>query len=209
MSWMRHEDRLRELELLPMWQMRERVVQPETRQSQPSEATLRHEEDQAPSLAHGVADSEMAQIQRAGLTLEQPASAMQSLRTLISDDARYVILLEPFDEHLGADAEQLLNNMLRAMRIQTRKEVVDVAENLFAGDTLRVIICLGEGPANWLLKESRPLQQWRDAQHETQAQYRGVPLIVTYSPAHLLAQTADKASTWRDLCLAMSLAQAT
>ena len=33
-------------------------------------------------------------------------------------------------------------------------------------------------------------------------QWRGVPLVVTYHPAYLLRQPADKAKAWDDLCLA-------
>jgi uracil-DNA glycosylase len=35
--------------------------------------------------------------------------------------------------------------------------------------------------------------------------YEGVPLIVTYHPAYLLRQPADKAKAWEDLCLAASV----
>jgi uracil-DNA glycosylase family 4 len=33
-------------------------------------------------------------------------------------------------------------------------------------------------------------------------QFDGIPLVITYHPAYLLRQPADKAKTWRDLCLA-------
>lgn len=33
-------------------------------------------------------------------------------------------------------------------------------------------------------------------------QYQGKPLVVTYHPAYLLRQPADKAKVWRDLCMA-------
>lgn len=35
--------------------------------------------------------------------------------------------------------------------------------------------------------------------------YAGLPLVVTYHPAYLLRQPVDKAKSWRDLCMAMSL----
>ena len=35
--------------------------------------------------------------------------------------------------------------------------------------------------------------------------HAGLPLIVTYHPAYLLRQPADKAKSWRDLCLAIRL----
>lgn len=36
--------------------------------------------------------------------------------------------------------------------------------------------------------------------------YAGVPLVITYHPAYLLRKPADKAKTWRDLCVAQSIA---
>ena len=33
-------------------------------------------------------------------------------------------------------------------------------------------------------------------------EFDGIPLVITYHPAYLLRQPADKAKTWRDLCLA-------
>ena len=37
--------------------------------------------------------------------------------------------------------------------------------------------------------------------------YQGVPLVVTYHPAYLLRNPADKAKAWADLCLALQTAQ--
>lgn len=36
-------------------------------------------------------------------------------------------------------------------------------------------------------------------------EYAGVPLVITYHPAYLLRQPADKAKTWRDLCVAKGI----
>lgn len=35
--------------------------------------------------------------------------------------------------------------------------------------------------------------------------WEGIPLVITYHPAYLLRQPADKAKAWRDLCLAKQL----
>jgi tripartite-type tricarboxylate transporter receptor subunit TctC len=35
--------------------------------------------------------------------------------------------------------------------------------------------------------------------------FQGVPVVVTYPPAYLLRNQADKAKAWADLCLAASL----
>jgi DNA polymerase len=38
--------------------------------------------------------------------------------------------------------------------------------------------------------------------------YQGLPLVVSYHPAYLLRQPADKAKAWDDLCLAAEVVEA-
>lgn len=66
-----------------------------------------------------------------------------------------------------------------------------------------VIVALGKTAAVSLLDlpSDTSLASLRDKVHH----HAGLPLIVTYHPAYLLRQPADKAKSWRDLCLAMSL----
>jgi uracil-DNA glycosylase family 4 len=66
-----------------------------------------------------------------------------------------------------------------------------------------VIVALGKTAAVSLLglPADTSLASLREKIHH----YAGLPLIVTYHPAYLLRQPADKAKSWRDLCLAMSL----
>jgi DNA polymerase len=37
--------------------------------------------------------------------------------------------------------------------------------------------------------------------------YQGVPVVVTYPPAYLLRNQADKGKAWEDLCLALKVVQ--
>lgn len=209
MSLLSREEMLRELELLPMWQLRHSSVQPAIPKSEAPVTIARHEiEENLPSENPVTVEmTHIEEIQSApsqGNDLIQPT---QVLRMLLSDDARYAILIEPSDPNLNSDEEQLLNNMLRAMRIQSRKEVVDIPQGVLATQPVSVIICMGERPANLLLQQSRTITQWRDEQYVTSAQYRDTPLIVTFPPAYLLTHSDQKALAWRDLCLAMSLTQ--
>jgi DNA polymerase len=66
-----------------------------------------------------------------------------------------------------------------------------------------VIVALGKTAAVSLLglPADTSLASLRDKIHH----YADLPLIVTYHPAYLLRQPADKAKSWRDLCLAKSL----
>jgi len=67
----------------------------------------------------------------------------------------------------------------------------------------RLIVALGRHAAHSLLKTEVPLGKLR-GQRLT---YHGTPLIVTYHPAYLLRNPADKRKVWDDLCLARSVVQ--
>ena len=54
-----------------------------------------------------------------------------------------------------------------------------------------------------LLQSTEPLGKLRA---EVQS-FQAVPVVVTYPPAYLLRNQADKAKAWSDLCVAASLAQ--
>ena len=66
-----------------------------------------------------------------------------------------------------------------------------------------VIVALGKTAAVSMLgvPSDTSLASLRDKIHY----YADLPLVVTYHPAYLLRQPADKAKSWRDLCLAKSL----
>ncbi|PFH12077.1 DNA polymerase [Collimonas sp. PA-H2] len=65
-----------------------------------------------------------------------------------------------------------------------------------------VLVALGKTAALSLLglDPSTPVSKLRGSVHR----YADRPLIVTYHPAYLLRQLADKGKVWSDLCLAMS-----
>lgn len=67
----------------------------------------------------------------------------------------------------------------------------------------RLILAMGRFAVQSLLKSSEPIGRLRGRVHD----YHGVPLVVTYHPAYLLRNPADKALAWDDLCLARELAQ--
>jgi uracil-DNA glycosylase len=69
----------------------------------------------------------------------------------------------------------------------------------------KMILAMGRYAAQALLAQTvsnpvPPLGQLRG----TVYQYQGIPVVVTYSPANLLRNPADKAKAWADLCLAKS-----
>lgn len=67
----------------------------------------------------------------------------------------------------------------------------------------RVILAMGRFAVQSLLGSDAPIGRLRGSVH----QWQGRPLVVTYHPAYLLRQPADKARAWDDLCLAAELLQ--
>ena len=121
-------------------------------------------------------------------------------------------------------AGQLLDNMLKALgltrqhvylthalkcrtpsgRNASQVEVSHCAAYLSRQVALvqpKVILAMGRTAAMALLQSTEPLGKLRS---EVQS-FNGVPVVVTYPPAYLLRNQADKAKAWADLCLAASL----
>jgi uracil-DNA glycosylase family 4 len=67
----------------------------------------------------------------------------------------------------------------------------------------RIILAMGRFAVQSLLQTTEPIGRLRGRVH----QYQGVPVVVTYHPAYLLRNPADKAKAWADLCLALQTAQ--
>jgi len=68
----------------------------------------------------------------------------------------------------------------------------------------QIILAMGRFAVQSLLQTTEPIGRLRGRVH----QYQGVPVVVTYHPAYLLRNPADKAKAWADLCLALQTAQA-
>jgi len=68
----------------------------------------------------------------------------------------------------------------------------------------RLILAMGRFAVHSLLRSSEPIGKLRGRVHR----YQGVPLVVTYHPAYLLRNLADKSRAWDDLCLAAQVADA-
>ncbi len=62
----------------------------------------------------------------------------------------------------------------------------------------RIVVAMGRFAVQALLRTNDAIGRLRGRVHR----YQGVPLVVTYHPAYLLRQPADKAKAWDDLCLA-------
>lgn len=227
-SQLTREDMLRELELLPVWQLKQPlpskaaelhvVTESVAEANVPVMADITVIEPQMPEsilaeplAAEVAAESLVVDIatEYSGMVDEPLAAMPVPLRLLLSEDSSFAFLIEPHPAEADVgEVETLLKNMIRAMRLNCRVDVIDAVDKLFTGHTPRLIISMGAAPANVLLGKTSDLDAWRNAQHQSQPLYESIPLLVTYHPAHLLENASDKAHAWRDLCLAMKLMQA-
>ncbi len=64
----------------------------------------------------------------------------------------------------------------------------------------RIILAMGRFAVQTLLGSSQPIGKLRGRIHR----YQETPVVVTYHPAYLLRNPADKARAWDDLCLALA-----
>ncbi|WP_415830391.1 uracil-DNA glycosylase family protein [Bordetella flabilis] len=67
------------------------------------------------------------------------------------------------------------------------------------------ILVLGRFAAQTLLGTDAPIGSLRGRVHMFKARDREIPVVVSYHPAYLLRSPGEKARTWQDLRLAMSL----
>ncbi len=136
---------------------------------------------------------------------------------------------EPFVGPAG----QLLDQMLRALGLT--RGPADEARQVFIANTLkcrpprnrnpepeelarcdtflrrqvalvrpRILLAMGRFAVKQLLGSDEAIGKLRGRVHA----YQGVPVVVTYHPAYLLRNLADKARAWDDLCLAAATVDA-
>ena len=148
--------------------------------------------------------------------------------------ADWLIVGEPPDEDEDLQGEpfvgqagKLLDNMLKALQLDRRHKVFvtnvlkcrppgnrnpEPEEMAQCEPYLRrqvellqpkIILAMGRFAVQSLLQTAEPLGRLRGKVH----QYQGVPVVVTYHPAKLLHNQADKGKAWADLCLAMHQVQ--
>lgn len=166
------EDVLRELELLPVWQLRSPAPEP------------------APVPI--------------SVPIATP-SPQTNLRVIISEDAQYLFLLEALKT---SEEETLLQNMLKAMHAKPRVDIGLQAVADLNSYQAKIIIAMGEVAAQAIgLQTNNHAASSPDEMRAKVHQTAFGAVIVTFSPAHLLQNPADKARAWQDLCTAKSVTQ--
>jgi uracil-DNA glycosylase len=177
------EDVLEELELLPVWQSRTPPVKiiGEAKQGVVSEA----------SVKEPIAQSETIMPELKPAIEEQK----HLFRLIASEDTEWLFILA--QQH-NSEAEELLQNMLKAVSVKTKQDIADASVQHLGQYMAKVIVVMGEAEAQQLLNEKQTLAQLRGKAH----MYQGRHVVTTYSPSDLLMNLEDKAGAWEDLCLA-------
>ncbi|OIQ95271.1 hypothetical protein GALL_227500 [mine drainage metagenome] len=220
MSLMTREDMLRELELLPIWSLRNPLPSPllqveevNTQEAPPSEPVLAAVEvvnevlkevslesawpEALPELAP-VMPAPVADVQ----VLVSPVSELQVFRHVTSEDGDWLFVLsntEPTE-----DEALLLRNIFMAMGIRSKsQDAPAITLDLLQALQPKLVVAMGEVVAQHLLHSAESLANLRGTAHVLES----IALVVTYDVAHLLQARADKANAWADLCLAMQTLQ--
>jgi uracil-DNA glycosylase family 4 len=66
----------------------------------------------------------------------------------------------------------------------------------------RIVVVMGRFAVQALLRTDASIASLRGRVHRIDVDRREIPVVVTYHPAYLLRNLADKAKAWADLCLA-------
>lgn len=179
------EDIMRELELLPVWQLRAPVLLIE----QPAE---KNPVELDTKIETTIEVSAQANI-------EAPVEAdanVTSYEIIVSDDNKWAFICAE-SPYLHASQGSLFNNILLALHINKTHTIQ--AQDL-ANIGVGVVVVMGESAAQSILKTDATLETLRGKTHVL----HDMPLIVTYHPQDLLLHLPYKAKTWDDLCSALS-----
>jgi len=172
---MNREDVLRELELLPVWKLRAPVQILETA---PIEKT-------GASVAPEVVQPEVVQPE----VVQEVAKVTYEITISSDKNWCFICLVSRMDIDFQS---MLFNNILHALHIE--KTTKTQAENLQNIDA-KMIIAMGEAVVQALLNSQESLENLR-------GKLRATNIVATYDLPHLLANPADKAKAWEDLCFA-------
>ncbi len=185
------EDVLRELELLPVWKLREPLpTKPVVEDLQP--ASVQNEAESTAKIEpidhHVVQD----------IVVKNQESTTAVL--IFSDDKKWLFVMP---EALIGQAAELFNNILRALKIKPLqvKHTQQLTQDISGAS---VVVAMGETAALQLLNSAETIENLRGKLHAV----NGVPVIVTYHPDELLQHLPNKAKTWDDLCMALSVINA-
>jgi DNA polymerase len=216
---MTREDMMRELELLPVWQLRAPLPSQTQAPLQLQEAPVQYTPVQemisepvqinatiliakaVPEVAIEQGLVEITSIAESEVAVET-SSISQALKYIASEDGDWLFVLSSLE--MANEEQQLFQNICKAMRIKTKPAEVST-DALMPIDNMhpKLLLVMGEVAVQSLLYNLEPIEALRGRTH----QLHGVTLIATYDLTYLLKNPADKAKVWNDLCLGLQTLQ--
>jgi DNA polymerase len=193
---MTREDILRELELLPLWQLRTTAPAKEAVEPiSPMITTM-----PAPNVEQEGYVESMSAI-NSEHSPSQPITT-SAYRHLATEDGKWLFVVA--DSESNAQEQQLLQNIFKAMRLNIKQvgQSENIAEVINTTQP-KLLICMGQAAVQVILQTSETLDSLRGRL----LQFKGIAVLATYDSAHLLANSLDKAKIWDDLCMAMQFIQ--
>lgn len=204
---MTREDGLRELELLPLWTLRMPPSSLLPVATVESLAAVSPAEQLAIQVAPSatLVEERLSAVEVAtepSIALDAAQIPPQLLQHMHSDDGDCMFVFAAAE--LQADEDTLLRNMIMAMAMKTKAMAAPAYTiELVAAQPPKLLIVLGETPAQYLLQTTQPLADLRGSVHS----YQQLALVASYDLAHLLQTLPDKAQAWADMCLALRTLQ--
>ncbi len=185
---MTREDMLRELELLPVWQLREPLPVIDAVES-------------AVEVSVDLAIQPSTFTESPSIEVEPPPVepiALLSLTAMMSEDQQWLFVMS--EAMLSDDESQLLSQIFKAMRLQMLPAAkLQNIDDALKNSTHKVLVTLGEPATQQLLQSPLSWASVRGVIH----QFGTLKLVPTYDLNHLIRHPHDKALAWKDLCLAM------
>lgn len=211
------EDMLRELELLPAWQLNaplspplvepvaevpdvlaEKIVAPT------EQVTAKVEMATELALGADITNMDWATLNQHVIGAGDPNADWLFVGDAPSEEDKQA--RQPF----AGDAGLLLDKMLIAIQLQRSKNVylTHFSEPSYLHRQIaliqpKLVFVFGGTAAQALLNSQAALDDLRGKLHP----YQGLSLIVSYTPSHLIQHPQDKAKAWADLCLARDTMQ--
>ena len=203
---MNRDDLLRELELLPAWQIKAGFQMGVNTLQTPSHEISNEKSEKILDVSSpDISTNILASAQLIAQENSSPQPVIIEPVAVVSKQAVAVLVfvnMPKKENFYASEAGILLDNMLKAIHLKRGENLViafmsDEIERFEASAAL----VLGEQAAQLVIKTSEPFSALRGKVHQVHASN----IIVSHSLAHLLAEPLYKREAWQDLKLLKSV----
>jgi len=199
---MTREEILKELELWPLWTLRQPLPDLTTFISaEPLESSHSQQRNLLSHANTEIAVDDIADLD--GKSLEEAETASEIQFQCYETDGGFCVAVHQLIA-LSKDERLLWDNICRAMRLPMRLvENAATVNDLTNKKSAKVIMLIGESTAQRVFNTTESLEVLRTKP----LTFADKPCVVTYDLAYLLKQSQDKSKAWDDFCLVLDLMQ--